>query len=150
MENQTLPEEFKEFLKLLNEHNVEYMLIGGYAVGFYGYPRATADIDIWVAISKVNAAQLTLVFHKFGMQDPSVKPSLFLEKGKIIRMGLPPMRIEVLTEIDGVKFKECYSSGLDVKIDNQEVKLISKEDLLKNKKASGRYKDLDDLENLVD
>jgi predicted nucleotidyltransferase len=150
MANQTLPKEFKEFLKLLNEHNVEYLLIGGYAVGFYGYPRATADIDVWVAISKENAVQLTAVFHKFGMQDPSVNPSLFLEKGKIIRMGLPPMRIEVLTEIDGVKFKECYSSGLDVKIDNQEVKLISKEDLRKNKKASGRYKDLDDLENLGD
>ena len=110
MAEQTLPEDFKEFLKLLNEAEVQYLLIGGYAVGYHGYPRATADMDIWVAIAPDNAAKLVEVFHRFGMRDPHVTPALFQERGKIIRMGVPPMRIEVLTEIDGVDFAEGYAA----------------------------------------
>jgi hypothetical protein len=72
MAEQTLPEDFKEFLKLLNEAEVRYLLVGGYAVGFHGYPRATADMDIWVAVSADNAARLVEVFHRFGMTDPHV------------------------------------------------------------------------------
>ena len=148
MENQTLPEEFKEFLKLLNEFRIEYLLIGGYAVGYHGYPRTTADMDIWVAISPANAAKLVDVFFSFGMHDSAITAELFQEPGKIIRMGVPPMRIEVLTEIDGVDFKECYAARITAEIDNQPVNLISRRDLRINKKASGRYKDLDDIENL--
>lgn len=148
MENQTLPEEFKEFLKLLIERKVEYLLIGGYAVGYHGYPRTTADMDIWVAISPVNAAKLVEVFHCFGMLDSSITEELFQEPGKIIRMGLPPMRIEVLTEISGVSFDECYTARITSEIDGQSVNLISKKHLKINKKASGRHKDLDDIENL--
>ncbi len=81
MENQVLPDDFKEFLKLLNEAEVEYLLIGGYAVGYHGYPRATADMDILVAISSVNASKLVHVFGKFGMKDPSVSVDLFQERG---------------------------------------------------------------------
>jgi hypothetical protein len=148
MVEQTLPEDFKEFLKLLNEADVQYLLIGGYAVGYHGYPRATADMDIWVAIASDNAAKLVEVFHRFGMQDPHVTPALFQERGKIIRMGVPPMRIEVLTEIDGVDFAECYAARVTANIDGQPVQLISREHLRKNKRAAGRHKDLDDLENL--
>ncbi len=150
MAAQTLPEDFKEFLKLLNDADVQYLLIGGYAVGYHGYPRATADMDIWVAISPDNAAKLVDVFHRFGMQDDQLKPALFQERGKIIRMGLPPMRIEVLTEIDGVDFAECYAARVTADIDGLPVQLISREHLLRNKRASGRHKDLDDLENLPD
>ncbi len=148
MVEQTLPGDFKEFLKLLNEGEVKYLLIGGYAVGYHGYPRATADMDIWVAISPGNAGKLVTAFSRFGMTDPSLSPALFQERGKIIRMGVPPMRIEVLTEIDGVTFDECYAERLTVELDGQPVTLISKKHLLKNKRASGRHKDLDDLENL--
>ena len=137
-----------EFLKLLNEFRIEYLLIGGYAVGYHGYPRTTADMDIWVAISPVNAAKLVEVFFRFGMRDSTITDELFQEQGKIIRMGVPPMRIEDMTEIDGVNFEECYAARITAQIDDQPVNLISVEHLRINKKASGRHKDLDDIENL--
>jgi len=148
MVKQVLPADFKEFLKLLNDADVQYLLIGGYAVGYHGYPRATADMDLWVAISAENASRLVGVFHRFGMHDAQLTPDLFLQRGKIIRMGVPPMRIEVLTEIDGVHFAECYAAREVAKIDGQTVNLISLRHLRKNKRASGRHKDLDDLEHL--
>jgi len=143
-----LPSDFKEFLKLLNSAEVEYLLIGWYAVGYHGYPRTTADMDVWVAISADNASKLVDVFHRFGMQDFKLTPELFLQRGKIIRMGVPPMRIEVLTEIDGVGFSECYAAREIVAMDGQKVNLISLRHLRANKHASGRHKDLDDLEHL--
>lgn len=148
MDEQAIPEDFKEFLRLLTECAVEYLLIGGYAVGYHGYPRATADIDIWVAISPGNAERLTAVFRRFGLSEAAIPKDAFLIPGKIIRMGLPPMRIEVLTEIDGVAFSDCYAERVHASIDGMSVNLISKEHLLLNKRASGRFKDLDDVEHL--
>ena len=148
MAEHVLPSDFREFLKLLNDAEVEYLLIGGYAVGYHGYPRTTADMDVWVAISANNASKLVDVFHRFGMVDPRLAPELFLQRGKIIRMGVPPMRIEVLTEIDGVSFAECFATREVVTLDGQKVNLISLQHLLKNKQTSGRHKDLDDLEHL--
>ncbi len=148
MDTQALPDDFKEFLRLLIEADVEYLLIGGYAVGYHGYPRTTAAMDIWVALSPRNADKLVAVFKRFGMQDPSITPSLFQERGKIIRMGVPPMRIEVLTEIDGVAFDDCYANRVTAESDGQTVQLISRKHLRINKQASGRHKELDDLEHL--
>ena len=148
MVEHVLPSDFKEFLKLLNDAEVEYLLIGGYAVGYHGYPRTTADMDIWVAISAENASRLVGVFRRFGMRDAKLTPELFLKSGKIIRMGVPPMRIEILTEIDGVRFDECYAAREVVRLDGQSVDLISLRHLRMNKFASGRHKDLDDLEHL--
>jgi len=150
MVNQKLPEDFREFLRLLNAHKVQYLLIGGYAVGYYGHPRTTADIDIWIAIDIENTQKMKDVFIEFGMTSPEITPALFQEPGNIVRMGLPPMRIEVLNEIDGVIFRECFENKLDAVIDEVPVSLIALEDLKKNKKASARYKDLDDLEHLPD
>lgn len=148
MAEQILPDDFKEFLRLLNEAGVEYLLIGGYAVGYHGYPRTTADIDVWVATSPGNAEKVVSVFHQFGMQDSKLTPDLFQKGGKIVRMGVPPMRIEVLTEIDGVDFIECFAAREVVAIDGQQVNLISLHHLRANKRASGRHKDLDDLDHL--
>ena len=148
MAEQILPKDFREFLRLLTEAGVEYLVIGGYAVGYHGYPRTTADMDIWVAISRENAFKLVDVFHRFGLQDVKLTPELFQQQGKIIRMGVPPMRIEVLTDIDGVTFDECYAAREVSMIDGQPVNLISLRHLRKNKKASGRHKDLDDLDHL--
>ena len=142
-----LPQDFKGFLKLLNLHNVKYMLIGGYAVGYYGYPRATSDMDVWIAISSENAKKTKEVLYDFGMVSDDVSEELFLSDN-IVRMGLPPMRIEILTKIDGVEFERCYQNRNNVIIDDVEVPLISLEDLKINKKASGRHKDLNDLEHL--
>jgi len=148
MAHQILPKDFKEFLKLLTEHKVNYLLIGGYAVGFYGYPRTTGDMDVYICNSHQNARKMVAVFKEFGFSDAEIVPSIFQEKGKIIRIGVPPIRIEILTDIDGVTFDECYRQRLDVVIDDVPVTMISLEHLRQNKRASGRYKDLDDLENL--
>jgi hypothetical protein len=143
-----LPQDFKDFLKLLNSKQVEYLLIGGYAVGYYGYARATADIDIWIAIHPNNAQKIVEVIREFGFGSEEVSEKLFLEDNKVIRMGMPPLRIEILTTISGVDFEECYlERNIDL-LDEIEVNIISLKHLKVNKKASGRLKDLADLEYL--
>jgi len=143
-----LPQDFKEFLKLLNSHEVKYLLIGGHAVSYHGYPRSTADMDLWIAIEPQNAEKVVAVLKEFGFDVPELKLDLFLDEDKVIRMGLPPLRIEILTSISGVSFDECYSERIFDTIDGVEVNIISLKHLKINKKASGRFKDLDDLEHL--
>ncbi|RKU11986.1 hypothetical protein C6501_11815 [Candidatus Poribacteria bacterium] len=143
-----LPIDFKEFLKLLNSHQIKYLLIGGYAVNYHGYPRTTADMDIWVAIQQKNAEKLVDVLREFGFESAHLTIDLFMKEKQIVRMGIPPVRIELLTTISGVNFEECYSDRIIDVIDDIEVQIISLEHLKLNKRASGRYKDLDDLEHL--
>lgn len=143
-----LPNDFKEFLRLLNSHQVEYLLIGGYAVGYYGYPRATGDIDVWVAISPQNAERLMRVVQEFGFGVAELSQELFLQESKIVRMGNPPMRIEILTSISGVEFAECYAHRVTDIVDGVPVNLIDLQHLKQNKLASARYKDLNDLDQL--
>jgi len=144
-----LPTDFKEFLKLLNERAVEYLLIGGYAVGYHGYPRATNDLDLWVAVHPRNAGQIVLALRDFGFKVPELSAELFLREDNIVRMGVPPMRIELLTTISGVDFGACYARRVVDVLDGVQVNLISLDDLKTNKKAAGRYKDLDDFEHLA-
>jgi len=148
MDEQPLPEDLREFLKLLNSRKVEFLLIGGYAVAWYGYPRATADLDIWVAMSAKNAAKLVKVLREFGFDIAELTSDLFLEENKVVRLGEPPLRIEILTSIDGVDFEECYRMRNQVHFHGLKMNLISLAHLKKNKAASGRLKDLDDLEHL--
>ena len=143
-----LPPDFKEFLKLLNAHKVEYLLIGGYAVGYHGYPRATADMDIWIAMHPANAERIVAVLKEFGFEPPELSPELFLKEWQIIRLGVPPVRIELATTISGVNFNECYAKRVQGVIDGVNVNLISINHLKINKKAAGRHQDLADLENL--
>lgn len=143
-----LPPDFKEFLKLLNSHGVEYLLVGGYAVGYYGYPRATADMDIWVARTPHNAAKLVKALNEFGFNLPELTPDLFLHENQVIRMGVPPFRIEILTSASGVAFAECYAARVEAVIDEVQVYIINLAHLKQNKRAVGRYKDLDDLDHL--
>lgn len=144
----TLPSDFKEFLKLLNSNHVEYLLIGGYAVAYYGYPRATADMDLWIAISAINAERAANALREFGFDVPELTPQTLLARNKIVRIGAPPMRIELMTSISGVSFEDCYRSRTHATIDGIEVSLIGLDDLKANKRASARFKDLDDLEHL--
>ena len=143
-----LPTDFKEFLKLLNSNQVEYLLIGGYAVGYHGYPRATADMDIWIAVNPGNGIKIVRVLKEFGFDLPELSPDLFQQEDKVIRMGIPPMRIELITSIDGVSFNDCYKYRIEDEIDGVKANIIDLEHLKINKKASGRYKDLNDLEHL--
>lgn len=144
----SLPPDFREFLKLFNFHRVEYLLIGGYAVAFHGYPRATADLDVWIATNPPNAERVVAALKEFGFNLPSLSTDVFLKENQIVRMGLPPIRIEILTGISGVTFEECYASRVVDQWDDVEVNLIDLTHLKRNKQAAGRHKDLDDLEHL--
>ena len=148
MEQIEFPQDFSEFLKLLNAHRVEYLLIGGFAVALHGYPRATADMDVWVARDRSNAERLVSCLREFGFDTPNLTPELFDDPNRIVRMGVAPLRIEILTEIDGVNFKDCSARSVNQSVDGELIPVISLEDLKANKRASGRAKDLDDLENL--
>jgi hypothetical protein len=132
---------------LLNDHEVDYLLIGGYAVGFHGYPRATGDMDIWVGVSEKTAQRLVEVLTEFGFSE-GVTQELFLRPRCIVRLGHPPNRLEVTTFIDGVGFEDCYQRRIIAHAGEVPVNVIGLDDLRKNKKASGRHKDLADLENL--
>ena len=148
MVSSSLPPDFKEFLKLLNLRKVEYLLIGGYAVGYHGYPRATADMDIWIALNQATAEKVVGILKEFGFDVPELAPEIFLEEDQVIRLGRPPIRIEILTSISGVEFASCYAERVEDEIDGVPVKIISLADLKQNKRASGRYQDLADLEKL--
>ena len=143
-----LPQDFKEFLKILNHKKIRYLLIGGYAVGYHGYPRATNDMDIFISKDIETANQMVSALKDFGFDIPQLKDELFLKENNIVRMGIPPMRIEIMNSISGVTFEDCYSKRIIEEIDGVQVNIINLEHLKINKKASGRYKDLDDFENL--
>lgn len=143
-----LPDDFREFLKLLTAHRVKYLLVGGYAVAYHGYVRSTADLDIWVEQSPENAAAMVGCLTEFGFQVDQLKPDLFLVDDRVIRMGLPPFRIEVLTSISGVHFKDAWASRIMDSWDGVEVAILDLTWLKVNKAAAGRHQDLDDLEHL--
>lgn len=148
MDAPLLTDDFKEFLRLFNAHRVEYLVVGGYAVGVHGYPRATVDLDVWVRSSPDNATRIVAALRAFGFAATAPDPSLFLSDRTIVRFGVPPFRIELMTSIDGVVFDVCVRRALVVEIDGTSVPFISLEDLRANKRAAGRHKDLNDLENL--
>ena len=143
-----LARDFNEFLKSLNLNGVEYLLIGGYAVGIHGHIRATNDLDVWVKVSPENAGRIELSLRQFGFSTAELTLDLFLAPNNVVRMGLPPIRIEILTSISGVEFEACYAEKEMVRIDEMVVPVISLARLRENKAASARAKDLADLESL--
>jgi len=142
-----IPPDFSEFLKLLQDHKIKYLLIGGYAV-CYGHVRSTGDMDIWIEKSAGNAEKLVNALHDFGFQEKTLGKEIFLAPGKIIRMGVPPVRIELMNTITGVNFQECYENKIEDDCNGVKVNIISLEKLRQNKRATGRFKDLSDLEHL--
>jgi hypothetical protein len=147
-DSSTFSQDFREFVELLNRHNVKYLVTGGYAVGVYGHPRYTGDIDFWVSSSMENAHKLVQVFEDFGLKSFGLTATHFSKPDQIIQIGYPPFRIDVLTSIDGVEFKDAWPNRNVIEVDDIAVNFIGLEELKINIKASGRGKDLDDLENL--
>ena len=141
-----IPPDFKEFLKLLAAHRARFLLIGGYAVNAFGYVRNTVDMDIWVAGDAVNVERVMSAIRAFGFADATA--DLLHEPDAMIRMGVPPLRIEVLKSISGVEFEDCWPRRVFVHDEELDVPMISLADLRRNKQASGRTKDLVDLEEL--
>jgi hypothetical protein len=144
----TLNEDFLEFIRLLESEKVQYLIVGGYAVALHGFPRYTGDIDFFVAISKENARNLIRVFEQFGFGEIGLEEQDFLEKRFVVEIGREPRKIQVLTGVDGIQFEECHRRALRVDYEGTVMSFISLDDLERNKEASGRSKDLIDLEEL--
>ncbi len=145
-----LNNDFKEFIQLLNVHSVRYLVVGGYAVAFHGHPRYTKDIDIWILLDKTNAKKMLDVLNAFGFSSLGLTEDDFLKKDNIIQLGNPPNRINILTDLSGVIFDECYPQKKNINIDGVAINFIDVESLIQNKKASGRHQDLADIENLTE
>lgn len=148
MDNTTLPKDFKEFLQLLNEKSVRYLIVGGFAVGIHGYVRATADIDIWISPAPDNAERVVEVLRAFGFGASGVEAEWFTRPNDIFTLGVAPVKIELMTAISGVEFEECFANLRVSELDGIPVNVINLEYLRLNKAASGRLKDLADLEQL--
>ncbi|MEJ2542787.1 MAG: nucleotidyltransferase [Calditrichaceae bacterium] len=139
-----LPEDFKDFIKFLNEHKVRYLLVGGWAVGIYGNPRATKDIDFLISTDDENIENLLKALKEFGT--PKVDKSVFQVKGNVFRIGRSPIQIDIINEASGISFEDCYKRKNPIKVDELVISVISREDLIENKRAAGRHRDLADIE----
>lgn len=145
-----LPPDFSAFLKLLNAHEVRYLIVGGYAVGYHGYVRPTGDMDVWIEATTKNARRLVSVLNAFGFGTDTLSEALFLKPSNIVRMGYPPHRIEIMPSISGVTFSTCFEQRVEATWEGVPVAFIGLACLRQNKRASGRLKDLSDLEYLPD
>ncbi|MCH7976086.1 MAG: hypothetical protein IIC18_05980 [Bacteroidetes bacterium] len=143
-----LNQNFREFVGLLNEHEVRYLIVGGHAVAAHGHPRYTDDLDVWVECTPENARLLIQVLDDFGFSSLGLAENDFSEPDNVIQLGFPPQRIDLLTGLSGVSFKECYPARERFQHNGLTLAIIGLECLRKNKKAVGRHQDLGDLENL--
>ncbi len=144
-----LLKDFQDFIDLLNQHKVEYLVVGGYALAFHGKPRHTGDLDIWIKISEVNASKLVIVLDEFGVGSLGLSKSDFLKEGFVSQIGYPPLRIDILNSIDGVAFDDAYKNKQVISIAEIKINYIGLKELVENKKASGRSQDLTDLKQLA-
>lgn len=143
-----LTPEFRAFLECLNRAKVEYLLLGGFAVNHYGYHRTTGDIDFWIAATDENFERLLEAARLFFGEDLAGLDMAFLKNNDTLYFGYEPNKVEVIQNADGLKFADAYPRRLETTVDGVPVKMIRLSDLRTNKQASGRYKDLADLENL--
>jgi hypothetical protein len=146
MGQKPLPDDFKELIRCLNSSNVRYLLVGGWAVGLHGNPRATGDIDFLVAIDDGNLAKLQEALLVFGA--PPVDLERFKEKGRVIRMGSSPVQVDIINSATGIDIDECYHRKVIINFDGVNISVVSRDDLIKNKMATGRTMDLADAEKL--
>lgn len=143
-----IPDDFKELLKLLNSNSVDFLIVGGYALGFHGAPRYTGDLDIFIAANPVNADSLLQSIDDFGFGSLGLKQKDFTEPGNVIQIGYPPIRVDFLTQISGVDWKEAWEGRVATTLAGIPVYVISKEHLIRNKRATGRLVDLGDVDRL--
>ena len=139
---------FKEFIELLNENEVKYLVIGGYAVNFHGYPRYTKDIDFWLWMTEENIANLLAAIDAFGFGSLGLKEDDFMWPENIIQLGYEPYRIDLLVDVEGVDFETCYERRSESELAGMPVKFLSLQDLITAKKSAGRLQDLADAEQL--
>ncbi|MDR0908402.1 MAG: nucleotidyltransferase [Spirochaetaceae bacterium] len=143
-----LNDDYKEMLQALQDEDVKFILIGAYALAALGYPRASMDIDIWIMPSLENAEAVMRSLASFGAPLDDIQKSDFETEGTVFQIGVEPRRIDILTTIDGLGFDDAYSRSIVSDIEGMQIHILSKDDMIVNKKASGRYKDLADVEML--
>ena len=140
--------DFSEFVGLLQKHEVEYLIVGGYAVSIHGHPRYTGDMDVWLNQSVENARKIVQCIEEFGFASFNLKEEDFTKADTVIQLGYPPLRIDLLTDIDGVSFTSAFENKKVVEMEGLQINFIGYKELIENKRASGRLKDLDDIDNL--
>ena len=141
-------EDYRDILQSLSDQDVDFILVGAYALASHGYPRATMDIDIWVRAAPDNAERVCRALSEFGAPMDAVSASDFSEEGVIFQIGVAPRRIDIITRISGVDYIEASEAAESVEIDGLTIKILSAEHLIRNKLATGRPRDIDDAENL--
>ncbi|MBI2801612.1 MAG: hypothetical protein HYX63_15300 [Gammaproteobacteria bacterium] len=143
-----LSRDFKEFVELLNSNKVEYLVVGAHALAVHGRPRFTGDLDLWIRPKRDNIENVLLALNEFGFASVGLTVEDFLAPQAVIQLGYPPGRIDLLTAIDGAEFDPCYRRRIDVEIAGLSLPVIGLDDFKANKRATGRLKDLADLEDL--
>jgi hypothetical protein len=143
-----LNEDYKEMLRILSGNKAKFLVVGAYAMGAYGYPRATGDFDIWVETSAENSKRIFKSLFEFGAPLSDITEKTFTEKGIVFQIGVMPRRIDIITHIDGISFKDAYKTRKTIEIEGLKIPFISKQNLIKNKKATGREKDKLDVKYL--
>jgi len=126
----TLDKNFEDFVVMLNQQGVTYVVVGGYALAFHGKPRHTGDLDIWIDLSDDNARKMVQVLNDFGMSSLGLNKIDFIQKGGITQIGYPPLRIDIINEIDGIDFSEAYANKLIIDIDSLPVNFIGLSDFI--------------------
>lgn len=143
-----LNEDYKDMLHALSDEKVKFILVGAYALAAHGYPRATMDIDIWVMLSPENADAVLRALRRFGAPLHNLTKEDLQKDGTVFQIGVAPRRIDIITAATGLQFEETYRNSISVNIEGVEVHIPSVEDLIRNKRATGRTKDLADAESL--
>ncbi len=144
-----LNEDYKEMLSCFSDEKVEYLLVGAHALAVHGHPRATKDIDFFVRANADNAVRLIHALQRFGAPTQGLSPADFSTRGAVFQIGAGPRRIDILTSIDGVDFEDAYPRKVVARLEGIDVAVISRADLIANKRATGRTQDLADVERLT-
>ena len=143
-----LQKDLREFIALLTSHQVEFVVVGGHAVAYHGYPRFTGDMDLFVRPSVENAKRLMTALVAFGFGSVGLTEAVFTKPDQVVQFGRPPNRIDLLTSISAVTFDEAWLDSEQAELDNLAVRILGRHSLLKNKRATRRAKDLADVEEL--
>lgn len=141
-------DDFIDFIELLNLHKVEYMVVGAHALAFYGRPRHTGDLDIWIKPSVENAEKMVIVLKDFGFDSLGLEKEDFLKENYVTQLGYPPLRIDILNSISGVDFDDAYKGKIIGQYEDLDISFINISDFIANKLATGRAKDLGDIDAL--
>lgn len=143
-----IEKEFREFVELLNAHEVRYLVVGGYAVNYHGYPRYTKDIDFWLWLHHENADRILKVVEEFGFGSMGFEQEDFLKPGMIFQFGREPKRIDLIMDLSGLDFEECYARRETIGVSGLAIDFISLTDLIESKHRAGRLQDLADADEL--